>query len=281
MPGSDRVRDSPPAAGSPRISQIGDAGRGRVRQVGEAAVPVAVVEQDGAGRVGVELGQRLGLGVDVAGGPRRVRRADGRAIASSRSSYGPLGRIVAIIDDQRPAGWPADRAARASRAGARPPAARPRSSRPSCARRPGGRARSRPAARIERRDVGRVVAEAVMADPVPGPAVTGQVRARRPVGRSPPAPARPATRSAADAVTPWSSRSGRSAGSPQASAENGIPAASIVDGSPGPGGRGERGRDGGAAGRSAWPGSCAGVTRRTIAQPRPAVAGAMRRAASR
>ncbi len=41
----------------------------RVRQIGQPAVPVAVVEEDRARRHLVELGERLGLGLDVLHGP--------------------------------------------------------------------------------------------------------------------------------------------------------------------------------------------------------------------
>ena len=56
------------AADQPGRDAIG----GRIGKVGQPAVPVAVVEQDRAGSVDIDLGQRLRLGEDVLGGPVRV-----------------------------------------------------------------------------------------------------------------------------------------------------------------------------------------------------------------
>ena len=56
------------AADQPGRDAIG----GRIGQVGQPAIPVTVVEQDRAGGVDIDLGQRLGLGEDVLGGPVRV-----------------------------------------------------------------------------------------------------------------------------------------------------------------------------------------------------------------
>ena len=53
-----------------------DAGSGRIGQVGQAAVPIAVVEQHGPGGGLVELGHGLGLGPDVPLDPGRVRGTD-------------------------------------------------------------------------------------------------------------------------------------------------------------------------------------------------------------
>ena len=53
-----------------------DAGGGRVCEVAQPAVPVAVVEEHGTGRSLVQLGQRPGLGADIAVVPFRVRGTD-------------------------------------------------------------------------------------------------------------------------------------------------------------------------------------------------------------
>ncbi len=66
----------PPAVGSPRMSQVGTPVRCRIGEVGKAAVPVAVVEEDGAGGLDLELDQRFGLGPDVLVGPGRVEPSD-------------------------------------------------------------------------------------------------------------------------------------------------------------------------------------------------------------
>ena len=101
--------------------------------------------------------------------------------------------------------------------------------------------RSEPGRPDEGGDVGGVVAEPDVARPVPGPAVPAWSTAttRRPVAASA-GPTRHQT--AADAVTPWMSSSGALAGSPQTSADHGIPATSTVVRSPGSR-VGERGRD--------------------------------------
>ena len=151
-----------------------DVGRGRVGEGGQPAVPVAVLGEDRADRRLVELGQRLRLGEDVAVGPRRVGGADGGdrlvEVVVGRST-GSLDRIAMIT----PAGWPAGRGGRGARAGARRPAAPPRSSRPSCGRRPGGRSRSRPAARTKAARSAALSRNRWCPCQWPGPAVPGMV----------------------------------------------------------------------------------------------------------
>ncbi len=56
-----------------------DISGGRVGEIGQAAVPVPVVRQDGPGSCLVQLGDRLGLGRDVALGPVRILGRDGVA----------------------------------------------------------------------------------------------------------------------------------------------------------------------------------------------------------
>ena len=103
----------------------------------------------------------------------------------------------------------------------------PRSSRPSCGRRSGLRARPgpTPGSRRPRRRRCRG-SHRGLANVRSGRAPPD--RPRRPAGPRPPRQARPATEIRAEAATPWMSTSGRPAGSPHVSAENGMPAAVVV-----------------------------------------------------
>ena len=67
-----RVRDVPAGSRIGPDEPGRDARGGRIGEVGEPAVPVAVLEQDGTGGLDIELDQRLGLGLDVAVGPGRI-----------------------------------------------------------------------------------------------------------------------------------------------------------------------------------------------------------------
>ena len=148
--------------------------RGGIGEVGEAAVPVAVLEEDRPRRLDLELGQRLGLGADVLCGPGRVEPpdlADGRV----EVRIGHLGRVRGHLRDVGEAGSPADRAGPAWRAGSRRPAA------------PRGHPAPAVTDDLEVRDVeprrsdpggdiGRVVAEPVVPGPVAGPPVARQIR---------------------------------------------------------------------------------------------------------
>ena len=109
--------------------------RRRIQQVGEAAVPVAVVEDDGSGGVLVDLESSASrLGDDVAGGPRRVvarrRQRSPRRGRRIRCSVGSLAIIAMSASGS--AGGSSRTSVAGSQAGRR--AARPRSSRPSCGR---------------------------------------------------------------------------------------------------------------------------------------------------
>ena len=230
-PGSAASGTRPPVAGSPRMSQIGMPSAAGSADVGEAAVPVAVLEEDGPRRLDLELGQRLGLGADVVSGPGRVEPpelADGRV----EVRIGHLGRVRGHLRDVARRGSPADRAGPASRAGCRRSAAPPRSSRPSCDRRPGASGTSRPVARIQ------AATSAALSRnrwcpvqwPVwPWPGRSGATTCRPDAASA--GPTRHQIR--ADAVMPWMRTSGRSDGSPQASDENGMPAATVTDRFPG------------------------------------------------
>ena len=74
---------------------------GRVREVGQAAVPVAVVEEDGARRGDIELDERLRLGADVLGRPGRVRRGE-RAHRRLDVRVGLFLRVAGHLRDDGP-----------------------------------------------------------------------------------------------------------------------------------------------------------------------------------
>ena len=204
-----------------------DPGGGRVGEVGQAAVPVAVVEQDGPGGVDVELDQRLRLGLDVAVGQAGLAAARPRDRRRRGRGYGCSDGSLAIVRDRPRAGRPADRAARASPAGSRPRGSAAAVIAPQLWPTTWSAGTSSPAARIQ------AATSAALSRnrwwPVQWPVSPWPGRStattRRPVGASA-GPTRHQIR--ADAVTPWIRTSGRSAGSPQSSAENGIPAASVV-----------------------------------------------------
>ena len=86
--------------------QVGTPAATASAQIGESAVPVAVVEQDGSGRLDVELDQGLGLGLHVARATRPGWPAVSRAIASAMLAVRLLGRIAghrrdALVRDRR------------------------------------------------------------------------------------------------------------------------------------------------------------------------------------
>ena len=99
-PGSAASGTRPPAGRVAADEPDRDAGRGRVGDVGEAAVPVAVLEQDRASGFDLELGHRLGLGADVVGWPGRVQPPD---LADGRLEVriGHLGRVRCHLRDER------------------------------------------------------------------------------------------------------------------------------------------------------------------------------------
>ena len=70
----------PPADGIAADQPGRDAIGCRIGEVGQPAVPVTVVEQDRAGSVDIDLGQRLRLGDDVLGRPVRVLCGDPCAV---------------------------------------------------------------------------------------------------------------------------------------------------------------------------------------------------------
>ena len=181
------------------------------------------------GRGLVELAERLGLGQHVALGPVGVARHEAprgpprRSRRSARPGRRHLG-------DRARAGWSAGRASTiVGRPEPRRRAWRPPSPRPTSARRPAGRRRSRPAARMNATTSAALSRNRVVALPVAGLAVPGRSTAmtRRPLRRQRWSDAPPAARRCD--VTPWRSRSGSPSGSPQVSADHGMPAASHRD----------------------------------------------------
>ena len=234
--GADRVRRRRSACRVERQAAGGrvapddpdrDPGRGRIGEVGQPAVPVAVVEQDRPGGLDVELDRAPRPWPRTSPArPRRVRRPRPRRSPRPRSPYGCSRRVVRHRADDAHAGWPADRGGRASPAGCPRRAAPPPSSRPSCDRRPGGPGASSPAAPDDHgRDVRGVVAGTGDARSS-GPSGRGRAgRPRRPAGRSPRAPAPTRHQIARRGGHAVDEQQRPAAGSPQASAENGIPAA--------------------------------------------------------
>ena len=129
-----------PARGELAANQPGrDVPGGRIRQARQAAVPVAVPEQDGEDGIDIELRQAERLGPDVAVGPARVDRADrglGIADLGIRSLEGIAGHLLhrgdrhgRRIEEEQPC-----------RVAGPPPAGRRRPSRPTSGRGPRGRA---------------------------------------------------------------------------------------------------------------------------------------------
>ena len=230
-PDQRRRTTTPPASGTGSRSRIApnEPGRGARRppggQRGPPAVPVAVPEKD----------RRTAS--------RSVRRAASSTASRSPSAHSglvagprpapPRGSAEASRRPRSPPRrWrrvrsPVDRAARSGPGAGRRAAGWWRPSPPSCGRRPGGLPRSSPVVRMNAtrsaavsRNRARPVQWPVW--PCPG---RSTATTRRPVAASA-GPTR--HQMAAEAVTPWTSRRGRADGSPQANAENGIPAASTV-----------------------------------------------------
>ena len=150
-----------------------DPGGGRIGQVGQARVPVAVLEDDRPRRGHVQLDQGLGLGPDVR---RRPGRVPCRQVGDRRGEVraGHLGRVVRHPGDDR------------QRDGRRIEQDERRRPDPGAGQGRGGHRAPAVADDLELRDVephrpdprgdvGGVVAEAVVTRPVPGQAVPGQV----------------------------------------------------------------------------------------------------------
>ena len=154
------------AADDPRV----DAGGRRVPQVGEAAVPIAVLGQHGPGRRLIEIGQGLGLGADVPVGPGRLGGTDrGRRLVEVVVS--PLRRIGRLERDQRKRQdrWVDQDERRRPQADGRQGGGRDGSPAVPDDLEVGRRETGCP---HEGGDVGGVVAEPDVAFPVPGPTVT-------------------------------------------------------------------------------------------------------------